>query len=92
MVWNYQNADCSLKIILLFIIIFGTLSVPYLYSKRCRNRVLTNSHVKVDSEYIVFANLHAVFLYKKMKPEILPTVQFWLSLAADRYKVDVCRL
>jgi len=30
MVWNYQNADCSLKnkFIVLFIIIFGTLSFP----------------------------------------------------------------
>jgi len=28
MVWNYQNADCSLRIIVSFIIIFGTLSSP----------------------------------------------------------------
>jgi len=30
MVWNYQNADCSLKniLIVLFIIIFGALSFP----------------------------------------------------------------
>jgi len=35
MVWNYQNADCSLKnnFIVLFIIVFGTLSFPVFQQK-----------------------------------------------------------
>jgi len=42
MVWNYQNADCSFKnkLIVLFIIIFGTLSFPIVLPVFSLGRVL----------------------------------------------------
>ena len=47
MVWNYQNADCSLrkKIIVSYIIIFGTLSFPI--NLQCLPK--TSSHIFVNN-------------------------------------------
>ena len=48
MVWNYQNADCSLKnkVIVLFIIIFGTVSFP-IHRRQPFHRRGTNRHTIV---------------------------------------------
>ena len=49
MVWNYQNADCSFKnFIVLFIIIFGTLSFPALCCRLLPVSVISRSSVETD--------------------------------------------